>query len=176
VQVPALTSVAVVPETVQTAGVCEAKLTGKPELADALRLSGVPSTWVGIGLNVMVWLFRPEPLRVMVWVAGLPFNELSVSVAEPVIGPVEVGVKLRLRLQFSPEVREELLLQSAGVPEPAICAKLEPTVSPLSETGPLPIFSTVTDCGLSLLVLPTGVAAKLRAGGCDRSTSATRLL
>jgi hypothetical protein len=54
VQVPAVANVAVVPETVQTAGVSEAKLTVKPELADALRLSGVPSTCVGIGLNVIV--------------------------------------------------------------------------------------------------------------------------
>ena len=55
-QVPALTSVAVVPETVQTAVVREAKLTVKLELADALSVSGVPRTWLGIGLNVIVWV------------------------------------------------------------------------------------------------------------------------
>src|ERR1017187_7638173 len=56
VQVPVLTSVAVVPETVQTVVVSDAKLTGRPELADALRASFVPCTWLGIGLKVMVWL------------------------------------------------------------------------------------------------------------------------
>ena len=42
VQVPVVTKVAVVPETVQTEAVSEAKLTARPELADALRASGVP--------------------------------------------------------------------------------------------------------------------------------------
>jgi hypothetical protein len=54
VQVPAFTSVTVVPETVQTAVVSEAKLTVKLELADALSVSGVARTWLGIGLNVIV--------------------------------------------------------------------------------------------------------------------------
>jgi hypothetical protein len=44
VQVPALTSVAVVPETVQIVGVDEAKLTVRPELAEALNVSGFPWT------------------------------------------------------------------------------------------------------------------------------------
>src|SRR5207248_9447740 len=123
-------------------------------LADALRLSGVPITCLEIVLNVMVWGCWPVPFSLIVWV-GLAFNELSLSVTVPVIGPVAVGVKLRLRLQLPPGAREELLVQSAGVPEPEICAKLELTVSSPSERGPLPIFSTVTDCGLSLLVLPT---------------------
>src|SRR5436190_5319092 len=126
VQVPVLPSIAVVPETVQTAVVSEAKLTGKPELADALSVSEPPTTWLASGLNVMVWVccWLPVPLRPMFWVAGLPFNELSVSVAVSVIGPPDVGVKLRLRLQLAPEASEELLVQSAGVPEPATCAKL----------------------------------------------------
>jgi hypothetical protein len=44
VQVPALTSVAVVPETVQIVGVDEVKLTVRPELAEALNVSGLPWT------------------------------------------------------------------------------------------------------------------------------------
>jgi hypothetical protein len=44
VHVPTLTSVAVVPETVHTAGVVEAKLTARPEDAVALSVNGaVPS-------------------------------------------------------------------------------------------------------------------------------------
>ena len=39
---------AVAPETVQTAEVVEAKLTAKPELADAESVSGVPTVWVAM--------------------------------------------------------------------------------------------------------------------------------
>jgi hypothetical protein len=42
VHLPSLRKVAVVPETVQTEAVVEAKLTGSPELAEALNVSGVP--------------------------------------------------------------------------------------------------------------------------------------
>jgi hypothetical protein len=41
VQVPEVTIVAAVPETVQTEGVVEAKLTAKPELAVAESVNGV---------------------------------------------------------------------------------------------------------------------------------------
>ena len=45
---------------------------------------------------------------------------------------------------------------------------------PLIGTGKLsaalPMFSTVTLCGLSLLVEPQGVAAKLRLGGSQKSS------
>ena len=54
VQVPVPLKVAVEPETVQTEAVREAKLTVRPELADALRASGVPCTWLAIGLKVIV--------------------------------------------------------------------------------------------------------------------------
>jgi len=43
VQVPEVSIVAVVPETVQTLDVVEAKLTGKLELAEAESVSGVPT-------------------------------------------------------------------------------------------------------------------------------------
>jgi len=43
-QVPEATRVTAIPETVQTDGVVEVKLTGRPEVAVALRLKGgVPS-------------------------------------------------------------------------------------------------------------------------------------
>jgi hypothetical protein len=51
--VPAETIVAVVPETVQTDVVVDAKLTGKPELAVAESVSGVPTFCAGIAGNVM---------------------------------------------------------------------------------------------------------------------------
>ena len=52
--VPAETKVAVVPETVQTDVVVDAKLTVRPELAVALRLTDpADSAVVGIAVNVM---------------------------------------------------------------------------------------------------------------------------
>jgi hypothetical protein len=55
VQFPVVTKVAVVPETVQTSGVVEAKLTVSPELAVALRLTDpVDSVVAGFAVKVMV--------------------------------------------------------------------------------------------------------------------------
>jgi hypothetical protein len=56
VQVPAAIKLAVAPESVQTADVVEAKLTARPELADAETVNGVPTVWVAIVPKVMVWL------------------------------------------------------------------------------------------------------------------------
>ena len=56
VQVPGLLRVATVPETVHTPVVSEVKLTGKPEVAEATRLSVVPCAWFPMGLKVIVWV------------------------------------------------------------------------------------------------------------------------
>jgi hypothetical protein len=54
-QMPVETRITVFPETVQTAFVPEAKLTGSPELAVALTLNGaVPNPWFGRNRNVIV--------------------------------------------------------------------------------------------------------------------------
>src|ERR1700736_4929196 len=100
VQVPVVTNTALVPETVQTEVVNDAKLTAKPELDDALSVSELPTTWLAIALNVMVWLARlPVPLKGIVCLAGLPLRELSVSTTELEMDPSMVGAKLMLRLQ-----------------------------------------------------------------------------
>jgi hypothetical protein len=82
---------------------------------------------------------------------------LSVKIAALVIGPVVCGVKLILRLQLVPGASEKLLVQSLGVPEPATCLKLWPTLRPgeTAFSNRVPIFWIATDCGLSVLVLPT---------------------
>ena len=54
VQIPEAMKVAVVPETVQTDAVVEAKLTAKPELAVATIARGVPTVCVLGALKVMV--------------------------------------------------------------------------------------------------------------------------
>ena len=53
-QVPAAMKLAVAPETVQTLAVVEAKLTARPEVAVAVRLSGVPTVCAPGLLKVMV--------------------------------------------------------------------------------------------------------------------------
>jgi len=54
-QVPAASSVAVVPETVQTAAVDDVKVTASPELAVAMRVIGAePKVTLGGTANVMV--------------------------------------------------------------------------------------------------------------------------
>jgi hypothetical protein len=53
--VPTAITLTVAPETVQTEGVVDAKLTGKPELADALTANGAaPSVWFANAPNVIV--------------------------------------------------------------------------------------------------------------------------
>jgi hypothetical protein len=54
VQLPVEPRLAVSPETPQTAGVIEAKLTVRPELADADSVSGVPTAWAAIAPKVIV--------------------------------------------------------------------------------------------------------------------------
>ncbi len=84
-------------------------------------------------------------------------------------------MKLMLKLQAVPAVNDELLVQSDGVPFPSVCVKLAPTVTAEIMRFALPPFWTVTDCGLSLLVPPTGVDWKVKAGACERSSSTTWL-
>ena len=67
-QVPAAMKLAVVPETVQTVEVVEAKLTGRPELAVAESISGVPYVWSEIVPKVIVWA---SPLTVKVCETGV---------------------------------------------------------------------------------------------------------
>ena len=50
-QVPAATIITVDPDTVHTAGVVEAKLTGRPELAVAMSVNGAaPAAWTTLSL------------------------------------------------------------------------------------------------------------------------------
>jgi hypothetical protein len=55
VQVPTVTTLTVAPETVQTPVVVDAKLTGKPELADAFTANGAtPNVWFANAANEIV--------------------------------------------------------------------------------------------------------------------------
>ena len=62
VQVPGPTKVATLPATVQTLLVRETKLTGRPELAEAMMTNGeVPRVLPLSGGNVIVWEPAPPP-------------------------------------------------------------------------------------------------------------------
>jgi len=103
----------------------------------------------------------------MEWVEGLPFNELALSTAASVRLPAFFGVKLISRLHVAPGTSENPVVQSGVGPEPNICEKSGPTVIEVSTSAWLPEFWITTDCGLSLLVDPTEVLAKLNVGGCE---------
>jgi hypothetical protein len=126
VHVPTATRVAVVPDTVHTGAVNEAKLTGKLEEAVALRAKGaLPSVIFESAPNVMVWLWigcTPVPCSLMVWLADSALSSLSVKTAVLVRAPAACGVKLMLRLQLAPGAigaAENPVPQSAGAPDPS---------------------------------------------------------
>src|SRR5262249_3146639 len=98
----------------------------------------------------------PMPPSGIDCVAGLPLLELSVSTTVAAFAPLIVGRKLMLRLQRALGASERVLVQSAGVPEPAPCVKLALLIAMpglMAFSDWLPIFSIVTDRGLSLLVI-----------------------
>ena len=62
-QVPALSSVSVLPLTVQTAGVMEAKLTARPEVAVAANgAAAVPRVWLPGAVKLMVCANSPAAM------------------------------------------------------------------------------------------------------------------
>jgi hypothetical protein len=101
-----------------------------------------------------------------------------VSVRVPLRTPVTVGVKLMGNRQYAsaasvPAVEEPEF--SNGQAEEPLLFKVKFAVMlgllPFDGIGKvneaLPTFSTVTVCGLSLLVEPTDVLAKVRLGGSE---------
>ncbi len=193
VQIPVASSEAVDPETVQMAGVAEVKLTGSPELAVAVNPKVELAAWAGIAGKLMVCgvLPVPMPLNRMLCCAACPgtaaLSALSVNSSVPLKLPAAGGVKLMGNRQDWPAAS----VPAAG--EPALTSGHEDAAPlfrvkfaamlglfPLAGTGKfraaLPAFSTVTVCGLSLLVKPGAVGAKLRLGGSAKSSFNTRLL
>jgi hypothetical protein len=76
-QVPPPTSVTSGPDTVQTLGVVEMKVTGSPELAEAVIVNGTaPKFWLTSGLNVMVCETWPTVIEMVLlvdaWLPALP--------------------------------------------------------------------------------------------------------
>ncbi len=131
----------------------------------------------------------PMPLNRMFCAAypgAAALSALSVSASAPLMLPVVSGVKLMDNRQDWPTAS----VPAAGEPAPTkgheddaplFNAKFAAMLgfSPLPGTGKfstaLPTSSTVTVCGLSLLVEPITVGAKLRFGGSAKSSFNTRL-
>lgn len=111
------------------------------------------------------------------------FSALSVRISEPEIGPVFVGVKLIEYTQEAPGAsvpgQDELLSTGHIVRFPRL--KLAEMLGLVPEAGvgkvsaEVPTFWTVTVCGLSTLVEPTAVVAKISLGGIEKFSFNTEL-
>jgi len=126
----------------------------------------------------------PVPLKEMLCVAPLTLRALSVKTSDPLSEPAAVGEKLVGRRQDSPAAKvpdEEELELTKGQAEVTLLLSVKLVamlgLSPVAGTGKLsgalPILCTVTVCGLSLLVAPTAVVAKVKLGGLAKSSFTT---
>lgn len=119
-------NVAVSPDTVQTLDVAEVNVTARPELAVALRVSGVPTTCAPGLLKVMVCGVNgamPTPLTVTVPV----LFSWSVAVTVTPSLPPALGVKLTVVPNAAPPltVEEQLpLVLTVAVPVPLVPANV----------------------------------------------------
>jgi len=132
----------------------------------------------------------PVPLNKMLcatYPGAAALSALSVNASVPLKLPAAEGTKLMGNRQDCPAASvpavEEPVLSSGQAFAPLLLnVKFAETLGsfPLLGTGKfsaaLPAFSTVTVCGLSLLVEPGAVTAKLRLGGSAKSSFNTRLL
>jgi len=117
VQVPATSSVTVLPDTAQTEAVVDAKLTGRPDEAVALTVNGaVPYVAVGMDGKVIAWGRRvTEKLCVA---ATEPYCELPACVA------LMVQVPTSSKLAVFPET-----VQIEGVEEAKLTGSPDETVA-----------------------------------------------
>ncbi len=94
------------------------------------------------------------------------------------------GVKLIRLVQEAPAASVAALeldescgqVELLAIVNPAARLGFRPVAGTGNVSAALPIFVSVTVCGLSLLVEPTAVAAKLRLGASAKSSFATALL
>jgi hypothetical protein len=111
VQVPGETKVAVVPETVQTLVVVEAKLTANPEEAVATRVSVVPTVWAPGLAKVMVCAIGAAFTVRAIVVDAVRLPDVPVMVT--VTGPPVVAVPLAVSVST-------LVLVAGLVPQAAV--------------------------------------------------------
>jgi len=126
------------------------------------------------GVNVIVCdVDVAVPLSEIVCLTLVPFILLSVTASDPLIVPAAVGAKLIGRVQDAPVAsvptdEDVLPINGQAVPPVLFNVKFDailglfPLVGIGSVSAVFPLFHSVTVCGLSLLVEPTAVDAKLK--------------
>ena len=120
-QEPGATSVTVLPETVQTPAVVEAKLTGSPELAVATRMNGAaPMATLPGARKVIVWVAAVAIVKV--WITGVAAAKLALPACVAVIEqePGATSVTVLPETVQTPTVVEA---KSTGSPELAVAAR-----------------------------------------------------
>lgn len=119
-QVPAATSVRVVPLTLHTPGVVDVSVTVRPEVALATRALGVsPKVWLAGALNVMVWVLV-DTLKVLVTDEAAAKVLLPPWLAVTLQLPAATKVSVVPLTVHTPGVLEA---SSTGRPELALAAK-----------------------------------------------------
>ncbi len=114
-------------------------------------------------------------------------SALSVTASAPLKVPAAGGIKLTDNWQDWPAARVPVVEEAAlstGQAFAALLFKVKfaemlglfPPLGIGKFSAVLPTFSTATVCGLSLLVEPGAVAAKLRLGGSAKSSLNTTFL
>ena len=115
-QVPAATSDSVLPLTLHTAGLVDAKLTGKPELALATRAAGrLPRVWSAGLLKLMVWASKGAAPTVNACTTG-------VAAAKPAL-PAWLALMLQVPSATSVKLLP-LTVQTPGVVDARATARL----------------------------------------------------
>lgn len=130
-QVPAAIKVAVVPLTVQTVCVVEAKLTAKPEVAVAVSVSVVPTVCEAMESNVIFCAVSEAAFTAKLCVTGVAAAYLSLPACVAIIVQVPGSMKVAaasLTVQMSGVSEAKL----TGSPELAVAVSVSvaPTVWP----------------------------------------------
>ena len=102
---------------------------------------------------------------------------------EPLIEPTAFGVKLIRLVHEDPGSSVAALefevscgqVELSPIVNPAVMLGSKPVAGTGNVSAALPIFVSITVCGLSLLVEPTAVDAKLSLGGSEKSIFTTAL-
>jgi hypothetical protein len=129
-QVPAVANVAVVPLTVHTLVVCEAKLTARPELAVANSVSAVPTVCVPGELNVIDCGFKAVASTVKLRETGVAAAQVSLPACEAWIvhvpgvtkvAVVPLVVQTPVVSEANVTVKPELAVADSGRGVPTVC-------------------------------------------------------
>jgi hypothetical protein len=151
VQGPAATSVTVAPDTVQTDGVVEAKLTAKPEDAVAPTVNGaVPKGWFESAPKVMVW---PPGVTWKLWFTGVAAAQLEL----PACVAWMVQVPTATSVTVAPDTA-----QMESVVAAKLTARPEEAVAP---SGNEPVSNDRLASAPKLMVWLPGVTWKLWSTG-----------